>query len=571
MWGPTDKIPEALYFNGAPYAPFSKGDKLGKVADWASDPAKEAKDQKRAQGRGFRDPYHAYGASTSSFFTADDGDSSWSFSVVDSFSRNNGPGSSFGGNKTNGPGNGPGGRTAVLRARGSGRQQSNSGPGRSVSNAAVSSAHAAAASNAPQSRGPQTSRGPRTMTIGSATLHSRRGGGRQQPWMNDKSRSRKPSVPIGSDWKLIQINSFSEFQKLSFDVGESKELGKYGYVKMFDRSMDKLLQARRLRRVDVTEYNVSTSEDPVIRKLAAAPLDEDNATKVYATDGIIALLMCSPKSNDPWDVIVTKKDRRIFFDKRDNSTIDLPPVDENATVPPAEVTDNKVDSASALALEASYINLNFEANVVLSGSENKTEFENPNPFSSDDEPESAPLLPKGYIYKEFNLEPNPEADPITLVIRMEVDAAVDRHGEKELANVYALNEYGGTRPLEWKERFSSHRGAIVAAEMKKNLNKLSQWTTRTLLAELPVMKIGFVSRINAKDNQSHEIVAVLTQNPDNFASQLNLNMLNGWGLIKSLVTVFASLDDGKYVLLRDPNAPAVSIYNVPENTTFDEN
>lgn len=562
MWGPTT-IPEALKFNGAPYAPFSKGDKLGKAADWSADPAKEARDQKRAQSRGFRDPYHAYGASASSFFTADDQENSLSFSVVDSVSR---LGASAAGSSSSRPSGGSaGGKKTVLRTRGgapAGRGAPSVGATtRAMNSLAVSNAQAAAQANF---RGPpQGNRGPRTMTIGSATLHNRRGGNRQQ---NDKTRARKPSVPIGNDWTHIQTNGFSELQKLSFAVEEPEVVGEYGYVPVYDKKMDKLLGSQKLRRVDVTDYNVSSSEDPVLERLAKQ--ESSARLRVFATDAIVALLMCAPKSNNPWDVIVTKRGNEIFFDKRDNSAIDLPAVDENAAYPPADIADTKIDSAPALALEASYINLNFEANVVLP--EKHISFSEPNPFSNGQEPASAPLLPKGYVYKRFNLESNPEAAPVDMYVRMEIDAAVERDRKMLNANVFALNEYGGSKPLEWKDRFVSSKGAIVTAEMKNNLNKLSQWTARSLLAGVPVMKIGFVSRTNAKDNQSHEIVYVLTQNPVPFATQLNLSLNNGWGIIKSLVDVFAGLDDGKYVLLRDPVAPSVAIYGVPSNTTFEE-
>lgn len=563
MWGPSNQpISKALHFDGAPYAPFSKGDKIGKVADWAVDPAKEAKEQKRAQGRGFRDPYHAYGASASSFFTADDSESSFNFSVVDSV-RNSGPSSFNSGKQGSGFG-----KPTVLRARGG-----QNGPVRTGAAAHVAGAPSGPSGAPPNSRGPPN-RGPRTMTIGSATLHNRRGGGgRPGGWQNDKARARKPSVAIGSNWKHIQTNSISELLKLSFNVKEPKDIGEYGYVQLFDRQMEKLTTTKRLRHVDVTEYNVSTSEDPIIRAQAKTEAAESPKpeVQVFATDAIIALLMCAPKSNNPWDVIVTKKDGQIFFDKRDNSALDLPSVDENAMNPPLEVSDSKIDSASALSLEASYVNLNFEANVVKPDAKDRVSMAHPNPFSQGDEPANAPLLPKAYIYKEFNLESNPDATPIPLVVRMEIDAAIERDGKKELATVFALNEYGGaSKQLEWKDRFSSHRGAIVAAEMKNNLNKLSQWTARSLLAGVSAMKIGFVSRINPRDNQTHEIINVLNAKPDNFAQQLNLSMLNGWGIIKSLVDVFANLDDGKFVLLRDPVMPSVSIYAVPEETTFED-
>lgn len=49
-WGPTTTTDTTL--NGVPYAPFSKGDKLGRMADWAVD-GKDGRD-----GRGGRQQYN---------------------------------------------------------------------------------------------------------------------------------------------------------------------------------------------------------------------------------------------------------------------------------------------------------------------------------------------------------------------------------------------------------------------------------------------------------------------------------------------------------------------------------
>lgn len=52
--------------------------------------------------------------------------------------------------------------------------------------------------------------------------------------------------------------------------------------------------------------------------------------------------------------------------------------------------------------------------------------------------------------------------------------------------------------------------------------------------------------------------------PQEFATQLNLSMSQCWGIIKSLVEMFLHLDDGRYILLKDPNQHKVKLYRVPE-------
>ena len=40
---------------------------------------------------------------------------------------------------------------------------------------------------------------------------------------------------------------------------------------------------------------------------------------VFATDAILATLMCAPRSNYSWDIVVQKVGNKLFFDKRDDS------------------------------------------------------------------------------------------------------------------------------------------------------------------------------------------------------------------------------------------------------------
>lgn len=45
---------------------------------------------------------------------------------------------------------------------------------------------------------------------------------------------------------------------------------------------------------------------------------------MYATDSILATLMCSIRSNYSWDIIVQKVGGKLFFDKRDDSEFGTP-------------------------------------------------------------------------------------------------------------------------------------------------------------------------------------------------------------------------------------------------------
>lgn len=518
-WGPPVKVPDFLRFNDVPYAPYSKNDKLGKVADW-SEAAKDSKDNKRQQ-RGHRDPYHAYGASAAaSFFNNDEDGDNASFSVVD---NSKAP-------KTRQP--------TVLKTRG--------GAATANRNSNV---------RAPNQKYPPGRNDPRGQGRNAGPSRKRFG------WKDDKpQKNRDASVEVTSEWELVQSNGYNELQKLSFDVKPGQDIGTYGFVQPYNKNLDKPSVNLKLKTLDRTIFNITTSEDPVIQKFA-----EEKAASIFATDAIIALLMCTTKSVNPWDIVINKSGDQIFFDKRDGGPLDFVTVDENSFDPPSDSSDaSNINSAHNLSIEATYINQNFSANAVLDSDAQKVSFDESNPFYNPDE-DKDPLLPRGYRYKSFNLADGPEDEPINMIVRTEVDAVIPGK-EPSYVTVKALNESGANGTLEWRNKFAHQRGAIVTAEMKNNLCKLSRWTAQSILAGASNMKIGFVSRLAPKDNSQHVIVGVIGQIPSQFANQINLNMSNGWGIVKSIVNIAAALDDGKYVLMKDPNSPTIKIYRVPAST-----
>ena len=53
--------------------------------------------------------------------------------------------------------------------------------------------------------------------------------------------------------------------------------------------------------------------------------------------------------------------------------------------------------------------------------------------------------------------------------------------------------------------------------------------------------------------------------PKDFAQQINLNMDNCWGIVRALVDLCMKQDDGKYLLVKDPNKQLLRLYSVPED------
>lgn len=101
---------------------------------------------------------------------------------------------------------------------------------------------------------------------------------------------------------------------------------------------------------------MTTTDDPTIRKLTKT---EGN---VYATDAILATIMCCTRSNYSWDIVIEKIGDKLFLDKRDNTEFDLLTVNETSVEPPQDET-NSLNSPRNLALEATFINHNFSQQV----------------------------------------------------------------------------------------------------------------------------------------------------------------------------------------------------------------
>jgi translation initiation factor 3 subunit D len=175
-----------------------------------------------------------------------------------------------------------------------------------------------------------------------------------------ESATSKSSVDIQPDWAVLEQIPFSTFAKLNFHVGEAEDLALCGALEFYDKTYDRVTSKseRRLERFKNRNFfKVTTTDDPVIRRLAS----EDMAT-VFATDSILATLMCAPRSVYSWDIVVQRVGNKLFFDKRDGSQLDMLTVHETAQESLPESKDD-INSAQSLSVEATFINQNFSQQV----------------------------------------------------------------------------------------------------------------------------------------------------------------------------------------------------------------
>ncbi len=84
------------------------------------------------------------------------------------------------------------------------------------------------------------------------------------------------------------------------------------------------------------------------------------------------------------------------------------------------------------------------------------------------------------------------------------------------------------------------------------------------------MKLGYVSRVATNNPFDHVVLATQFFKPKELAQQINLSMNNIWGIVKMISELLMSKEDGKFILLKDPNKPILRLYSVPAGTFEDE-
>lgn len=114
-----------------------------------------------------------------------------------------------------------------------------------------------------------------------------------------------------------------EFKKL-------EKLTSAGEIFTYDDEWEKC-RVSKVRKLPAFNPQVSinhilTVQDPIIQKLA----QEDKAD-IFTTDVALAALMCAPKAQFAWDVIIKKFAGLLFIDKRDvDNMLDWQTISETA-------------------------------------------------------------------------------------------------------------------------------------------------------------------------------------------------------------------------------------------------
>jgi len=296
---------------------------------------------------------------------------------------------------------------------------------------------------------------------------------------------------------------------------------------------------------------------------------------MIATDHVLACIIAGARSIYSWDLVVTKVDGKIIIDKRDGSQVDFMSVNETANDAPNNEDKDIMNTPLKLSQEASCLNQNV-SQMVLDYQENAEAMDNPNPFEDEDEGVGSAAC-GAYRYRKVTIPGNPKAtqefeqQPMSIAIRTEVNAkTLGTGGQKQLVSIKVLNEYDPKLNTSWRKNLEAQRGAILATELKNNSFKIGRWTAQAILSGCDVMKLGYASRVDAKDPWSHTILSVQTHITDSFAEQIGMHLNNVYGIIRSVANMVMGWEDGKYLLIKDPMKSVIRFYDVPWETFADD-
>jgi translation initiation factor 3 subunit D len=391
--------------------------------------------------------------------------------------------------------------------------------------------------------------------------------GRNKPGFRkrDRRQDRNPSLAIEPEWELVYELNLADLTKLQANPPSTTDLYTCGHVDQYDDSYDKLTvrTASRLRRcANKLFYYVTSKEDPILEKYAV-----EGAGNVFATDAILAQLMAAPRSVFSWDIVAQKINGMVFLDKREDSSFDLLTVSETAQDPPGYGDDvEEYNHPDKLALEATLINQNFSQQILTDNQgEGQRKIFEPNPFYEEGQDSSVEPASVAYTYRQFTM------GSIQIVARCEVHGWVGKRDANSFITAYALNEWDSrySNGVNWRQKIDTTKGAVLGNEMKNNNCKVAKWTAQSILANADFMKIGYVSRAAPNNPNDHQILATQSFRPKELANQLGMNPINVWGILKMFCETLLSMEDGKYLILKDPLKQAIRIYSVPINS-FEE-
>jgi len=203
--------------------------------------------------------------------------------------------------------------------------------------------------------------------------------------------------------------------------------------------------------------------------------------------------------------------------------------------------------------EATFINKNF-ANQVTKGEEKV--------WKSDKVDLEDLIEKKLYKYRKWTLD-----GKYGVVVRSEIDSFTKVTNEAgnevtQFLKICAMNEPDlGT---DWRTKLETSRGSLESTEFRNNSCKLSKWLCQANLADVEVIKMGYVSRLTQKDDKKHTVLLVEQIKASNLSGMIGYKLRENWSIVKHLTETLLKQEDGNYALVKLPYKQEIRIYRIPK-------
>jgi len=341
----------------------------------------------------------------------------------------------------------------------------------------------------------------------------------------------------------------------------------------------------RLKIADtVAFYNPPASEDEMLQVL----MSQEKEAQVFATEQVLAAIMASSRSVYSWDVVITKMTtpdgEKLLIDKREGSNLDFYTVNETAgpELQPNPEDYTGLNGALKASQEATRINQNF-SQAVIDGSVPPSSCDKDHPFWDADDG-MAPSA-TAFRYRRITIPGNKKAaddsyssQEVQIIVRTEVNAMQEGlSGEKGAVSAKCMNEIEFPDKKDksekgWKEQLGPNgkKGLVLATEIKNNSYKFARWIAQCWLSGAETLKLGFACRVSQDDSFHHDIVSVQSHQVANLADQSSFREPNAFGVLRHIIDTVRRAEDGKYLLIKDPQKASLRIYQVPMDSFEDD-
>jgi len=511
-WGPLSEPPEV--FKDIPYAPFSKGDKVGKAADWTMTSTRPQPNRSNLVSTAFND------------FEEEEDESV--FLLVDN--------------------------RLYARPATFSQRKFVKGPQKFVRPAP----RVKGGVNWQNQAAKRTKAQQRTVNPTKTKFQKKKPAPRTTGTVYAKNKRKTDlSIEIHPTWgePILSLN-LTELRD-GHPIPPAETLSMHGILEEYNPRYDtvSIQHPQVLERqwaFERTTFTVSTSDDVILKQLK-----QKETGNVYATDAILAVLMSAPISAYSWDLSFTKKEGTFVFDKRDGGYTDFLDVNENSNEPPVDEEEGP-NSVELLSKEATFLNYAFSQQI-FTKNESVMKLAEPNPFVVDNNMKAAAT---GYFYKKFDL-----GEDYKVVVRTEVNGyRPPKKGKGKKVPVFifarALNEYDPKITGGWRKILETQKAGAFATELKNNSCKLSKWLAQAHLAGAQCIKLGWVTRSNPGDSLTHLILDQSEFTIEEFAAEIACSVDSLWGTLKNLLDELSELADGSYKIVRDPTKKFLSIYKI---------